>query len=189
MTAWLHVPGAVYGDCVPVPCPGPGSAVCPAGCRQVSGSVLSSPTLGSSSSSYSLLTDTMMIISLSSSYSLTQTDHHHLHRSRFLIPSCTQTLYHSRIFLLITYHILSDAEAPLLVPRGSVPCISVCPYIMMYQHSSHTLTLSKHPPGYLSLYQPQAASTQDIEDIFISGCEKTQRIKWILMKRFVLIWR
>ena len=137
-------------------------------------------------SSYSLLTDTMISLS-SSSYSLTQTDHHHLHRSRFLIPSCTQTLYHSRIFLLITYHILSDAEAPLLVPRGSVPCISVCPYIMMYQHSSHTLTLSKHPPGYLSLYQPQAASTQDIEDIFISGCEKTQRNKWLLMKRFVLI--
>ena len=86
-------------------------------------------------SSYSLLTDTMISLS-SSSYSLTQTDHHHLHRSRFLIPSCTQTLYHSRIFLLITYHILSDAEAPLLVPRGSVPCISVCPYIMMYQHST-----------------------------------------------------
>ena len=137
-------------------------------------------------SSYSLLTDTMISLS-SSSYSLTQTDHHHLHRSRFLIPSCTQTLYHIRIFLLTTYHILSDAEAPLLVPRGSVPCISVCPYIMMYQHSSHTLTLSKHPPGYLSLYQPQAASTQDIEDIFISGCEKTQRNKWLLMKRFVLI--
>ena len=138
--------------------------------------------------SYSLLTDTMISLS-SSSYSLTQTDHHHLHRSRFLIPSCTQTLYHSRIFLLIRYHILSDAEAPLLVPRGSVPCISVCPYIMMYQHSSHTPTLSKHPPGYLSLYQPQAASTQDIEDILISGCEKTQRNKWLLMKRFDLIWR
>ena len=160
------------------PCPGPGSAVCRAGCRQVSGSVLSSPTLGSSSSSYSLLTDTMISLS-SSSYSLTQTDHHHLHRSRFLIPSCTQTLYHSRIFLLITYHILSDG------PPGQ--CISVCPYIMMYQHSSHTLTVSKHPSRYLSLYHPQAASTQDIEDIFISGCEKTQRNKWLLMKRFVLI--
>ena len=104
-------------------------------------------------SSYSLLTDTMISLS-SSSYSLTQTDHHHLHRSRFLIPSCTQTLYHSRIFLLITYHILSDG------PLGQ--CISVCPYIMMYQHSSHTLTLRKHPPGYLSLYQPQAASAEDI---------------------------
>ena len=56
---------------------------------------------------------------------------------------------------------------------------------MMYQlsHYSHTLTLGKHQPGYLSLYHPQAASTEDIEDIlFYFWLRKTQKIKWLLIK-------
>ena len=173
-TAWLH-------DCMsPVQCMVTVSSCrfqaqavqcAQAGCRQVSGSVLSSPTLWSSSSSFIILLtshwhyDLIIIIII-----LTDTDRSSSSTQvSFPYPFLhTDTIPYQNLSSHHISHTQWCRGAPA-GPPGQCTLYQCVPihYDVSALHYSHTLTLSKHPPGYLSLYQPQAASTQDIEDILI----------------------